>query len=1153
MRELRLYSSIFTLALVGAIALTGQAAQEPRIPVGPVGDSDESRIPIFLNAPSDLAEFWKMLARPDFVILNGDQYRKLQGAAPQAKPRVDPSGGAIESVEVSGDGDGDWARLAISLKVSSARDGPSWTPIRLDGLNLTEVREGSKELPTRIGEGRSWEIELPGRGDHTVEIHLLAPIRSTSEGRRLDLSIPLAASTRFDLKFPTKISDANTGTNEPVVVAPGVGESGSRLEARLSPRPRIELTWRERADPAVTLPALLSAQGEIAMDVERGAIRTRSSWILGAIRGVDSQISIGLDSNEEVLDVELDERAVLFEVRPSGARSVLSIPLADPLRANITRSLVINTRRPIESGGSTRVSIQGYAFEHAKVQTGVLAIVRSGPIFLNPSPGRALRRIDPRTELPETLRARPDTALAFEFNDQPFDLGLVVEPAPPRLLVENRSTIALDPRSARIDTLLTCRTSQGRTFELAVLLPENLAFEGAGPPEVVASAQVVPLRPKEGGEEGAEVARILTITLSLQAREAESFVVQLKGRYAIDASKPVAIPLFQPMADSTIGSRFALVSERNVLAELAEAGDSTSPFRVDWDASSIDWTWPGRKPGPELGLLWLRSDAAPRSLPLKLTIRPRSIRHESTTTATFERRWVEVLDEVSGEVSFGSVNRLDIALPPEVPARWDVEGVDLAGREAIGQDPDGTRRYRLKFARDYSESFRLRIRYRIPFPEPLAAGHSIRTQLGPIRVLEGTTIGQNFRALSDPGIELVSDPKGWSVSSLTEPIAEPGPTLRITLHRPEDKPGPVAIEARLGPQLALPNLVVSRLWLRTTQRPEGDLATMASFWIVSREGSMSLALPPGARWIRSRIGGREVAEGMVEGVGEDEYKLLFPTTTPAGPVLVVVEYEVPAAKATRSWLPPRVLDGGVIQQSVWEVRLIGSRAGIGTPPGWVEENEWYWESFLYRRRPWRSPAELMSWINGGNSRLTSVDFVDGDDPVGRHSYLFGRSGPPMALSFAVFSRFALVLICSGPILLAGLLVLARKPPPRLVGGIALSLTLGIAAFAEGSFTIPMAQSALPGLALWIGALVINGVLERRDRGLGAVVSSREGNVPPSGFSVEASPGLGSDDSTAIRVRPPTPSAISTADHIVLTRIAGRPADEASTTGPRDPR
>jgi hypothetical protein len=246
-----------------------------------------------------------------------------------------------------------------------------------------------------------------------------------------------------------------------------------------------------------------------------------------------------------------------------------------------------------------------------------------------------------------------------------------------------------------------------------------------------------------------------------------------------------------------------------------------------------------------------------------------------------------------------------------------------------------------------------------------------------------------------------------------------------------------------------------------------------------------------------------------------------------------------------------LLEGGVIQQTAWEVRLIGSRAGVGTPPGWVEENEWNWEGLLLRRRPWKSQAELVQWLIGGNVRMPLVVPFEAEDQAGRHSYLFSRSGPPTTLRFAVFSRFTLVFLCSGPILLAGLLVLVRRPPPRLVGAAGLSAAFGLGTFADASTLIPVVQSATPGLFLWLGALLMHWYLERRGHGRAREGQPSVANSQASGSPFELPSGVGSDDSTAIRVRPASNSAVSTTDHIVLTRTPIRVADDDPATNIRD--
>ena len=538
------------------------------------------------------------------------------------------------------------------------------------------------------------------------------------------------------------------------------------------------------------------------------------------------------------------------------------------------------------------------------------------------------------------------------------------------------------------------------------------------------------------------------------------------------------MPLFVPVADSTTGGRFALISDRNVSVELTTEGDGSSGFRADWGSPPTDWAWPGRRPGPEQGLLWLRSDSIPETLPLRVTARSRSIRHESTVTASVNRRGADVVNEITGEVAFGTLSRLDLALPQEVPARWEVEGVELAAREPLGQEPDGSRRYRLRFARDYADSFRLRVRYRLPFAERPALDRDGRLRIAPIRVLEGTSTGQKVVVSADPGFDLKAEAKGWSSIASPDP-SDSGPPMRIALARGDEKAGAVGLLVRAGPRLPMPDLIASRLWIKTVQRLDNDLICSANFWVESRADSMVVGLPAGSRWVRGRVGTTEIGEGLVEVEGTDEYRLRFPATTPSGPIPVGIDYVVPASAASGEWPAPKLLGGGVVQQTVWEVELPGGRAGVGIPSGWTDENEWYWDGLLWRRRPLRSPAELSSWLNGGSTRYRIAEVLEPAGQGGRHHYLFSRVGPPTNLRFAVFSRFTLLLLCSGPVLLAGLLVLARRPPARIIAASVLILAFAVGALVEPDALISVLQSSALGVVLLLTALAMNWAIERR--------------------------------------------------------------------------
>jgi len=1135
------------LALIGLFAATA-LADEPK-PLAPPSDSKPSLspTPIFLDGPTDLESFWKRIDRPDFVILSGEAYRKLSdgsGGPEAAKPAPRAS---MIAVAVIGAVVGEQARLSVEFRVALEADGPSWIPLRLAGLALGSIRESGRDLAGRLAEGRSWEVELAGRGEHVVRVELIAEVATTADGRRVELGIPPAASTRIDLAVPRSVLDASTGPGEPVVVEPIEAPAGSRLSARLGPRARLALGWRERSDPATDLPVLLSARGEIAVDVAAGSVRTHGAWSIEAIRGAASQVIFRVEPGEEVVDVEVAGQPAPISVRREEGRSSVVVPLGPPLPAGTSRRVVLVTARPTPPEGPARVALRGQPIEQARVQAGMLAIARSGPLFLNSTLGRGLRRIDPRTELSESLRARPDTVLAFEFAEQPFELNLAIEPAPPQVRVASRSTVSVTRQAARIDATLRYQVAQGPAYEVQVGLPRGLDFREAGPAELIASTQVVPADTSVKAPPGAALDRVLTIRLSRLASTSGSFTLNLRGAVAIEGPGPAALPLFEPRADHFETGWAAVVSPRGLSVAPLEAGDARSPYQAEWGTPPGDWAWPVAGPPPaDAGLLWLRGEGEVRPIPLVLTPRPRSIRHESTITATVDRDAVEVVDEIAGSVAPGSLPEIELKVPRDFPERWEVEGLALASRDPIGQDRDGSRRFRLVPAQEITEGFRFRIRYRMPLPEPATVDRPVVASIVPVRMVEGTSTGRALLVSADPALGVEAEGEGWSRRDrpTIEATVEGESPARLTLTSPAPATAPVRLTVRAVEQVAMPAVVASRLWIRATQRPDFDLAMNAYFSVEARDGSIELALPAGSRWVRARVGEVDLKADGVDRLAPDLYRVRFPSPRAAGPVVVGVEFVVPAASVGSAWPAPR-LAGGSVSQTLWEVRLSGHRAGVGIPEGWTDENQWYWDGLLWRRRPARTAAELANWLTGGTGRSRIGEPLDSGDPADRHGYLFSRSGPPSPLRFAIYSRSLLVLVCSGPPLLVGLLVLARRPPARSVVAALLLLVCGVSAFSDPSAILLVAQSSSLGLALLAMAALMNWILERRSGyrseptlvpGPGAIEIASSLLVPPT---------IGSDDSTAIRPRPPT-AAVSTAEHAVIVAKPERPAEGSST-------
>jgi hypothetical protein len=372
-----------------------------------------------------------------------------------------------------------------------------------------------------------------------------------------------------------------------------------------------------------------------------------------------------------------------------------------------------------------------------------------------------------------------------------------------------------------------------------------------------------------------------------------------------------------------------------------------------------------------------------------------------------------------------------------------------------------------------------------------------------------------------PEIVLKENAKGWIRSfdnARAEPSAE-GVVLSFTESDPGVRGRPFQFKALALLPVPLPSLVVPRLLLKTVSSDDDSVRTKALYWVESHGPDFAFALPDSARWIGGTIDGR-MADRVDYSSTFAGYRLRFPIEVGSKPVLVELEYEEGKKGVAYTWQAPRLLDGGVALQTFWELRLPSSLALVGVPRGWSDENQWGWNGLMWKRRPWQNMSAVNEWIGGVSAPFRKLDEFDVAISDDRDRYLFSRCGPPAALAVWVLSRSWLVAICSGAALLIGFLTIFSKLRFRTTWfGIA-GLALLAAILVQPSVIFLALESALLGVVLTLVGLFIELLIERmKSRSMRARTVMIAASRPIPDSSLNRHPSVGSEDSTAIRVRP----------------------------------
>ena len=314
---------------------------------------------------------------------------------------------------------------------------------------------------------------------------------------------------------------------------------------------------------------------------------------------------------------------------------------------------------------------------------------------------------------------------------------------------------------------------------------------------------------------------------------------------------------------------------------------------------------------------------------------------------------------------------------------------------------------------------------------------------------------------------------------------------------------------------------------------------MARYWAELHGLDFAFSLPDGLDWIEARVDGR-----IAEQVDYDESKAGYRVRFPA---------EAFPGRPWSSWNirrrpPVRALPGGYPSSRVPQssFRSSGSLAPLepgrpGNSPRLDGRESLVVDRLFLEAAPSRDAAALADWLVGsGGARAAIDDFTGvGDDDADR--YLFSKRGEPTALFVWLLPGSWLILFCSGLALVVGVLAIFLKFRFRTVWlGIAIVAILSATLF-EPSVTFLLLQAASLGALLALLGFLIQALDRARGPASVAVrAHAASGSRPISDSSLKGVPSVGSDDSTAIRVRVP-----STIDHPQAVVAAASPSPEAT--------
>ncbi|HKI17817.1 MAG TPA: hypothetical protein VKA15_08045, partial [Isosphaeraceae bacterium] len=521
-----------------------------------------------------------------------------------------------------------------------------------------------------------------------------------------------------------------------------------------------------------------------------------------------------------------------------------------------------------------------------------------------------------------------------------LDLG--VEASPPLVRAESKTFFEIGTDQARSETTIELQWVRGRLFEVELGVAAGLQVVSVGPADVVESSHLTNEIAGRDAGEPVQQDRRLRIRLTPLGRGQNRVSIRLAGLQQIPSQGSVKLGLFTPDQKTSVNASYALVADRSLALELeddsgrlARISDLKSPFQ----GPSGDWPWASWRKELSSPPLFLSDDGNSKYLSIRITRLARWLYHDTVLSAQVMARGVDVLQRTTLAVRHGALSSLEIRVPAAIADRWELLEKERMEREELGREPDGARRYRLSFDRPVLDRTTVRFRYRIPQIPGLEAQSAREVTIPWISLKEGHTGPAKVGLSLAPEIVLEGAGPGWIRSSddvRIEPVGE-GPVIQFVEGESGREARPFTFKALALETVALPPFVVPRLLIKTVQGVDDTSRSTAWFWVETHGPDFPFALPENARWIGARVDGR-IAGQVDYDPARSQYRLRFPGDVGSRPVLVELEYRGSGQDAASKWWAPRLLDGGVVLQSLWELRVPWSLAVVGVPHGWSDEN-----------------------------------------------------------------------------------------------------------------------------------------------------------------------------------------------------------------------
>lgn len=1030
----------------------------------------------------------------------------------QAAPRDRQSRYTIDSVAINGKTVGNRAELRLEATVRFLSDERIDVPLGLVGAILegrprfgneetSENGEASGEKSQRAdsaqGDYLDFDAErggfvahLSGRaGDRrTLSLDLLAPLTRDGAETSLALNCPRALTTALKLDVLGPVSDASV--NSGALLSQEKQADGTTRLTAAGLVGEFRMTW-STADVADTeLSSVLSAAGEIQVSIDGRNVRTDARLTVRSYGGSFDRFRVRLPRGATLIQnrINLGEKDPGYRLivedaakgsdtrRPStSGDQVVLVQLSAKQQGPV--AVELSTEQPLQlSDADVAVKLDGFEVLGAVRQFGDVSLRVADDWQIRWDAGQYVRQVD-TSELEPGLQ-QPGLTGAFQYDRQPWSLGVRVSPREIRVQVTPEYELNCQPDEARLRVHLTYQVLGARAYEFRVDLR---GWERTAEP--LESGGVID-RDRIMLTDG-----VLELPLSQPSLRRAEITFFLRRAVPRDA-RQIDLPLPLPVAESVATGDLIVRSTPGIELMPAVArskGLTATPVNSDSDATTDD-------DRSEFRFRCIQPEA---SFAADRVSRARDLVTNVACDIEIRPELAQVRERIEYVVRFEPIAELSFEFPSEFRLEDEAMEVALvsiaANNETNGSVPRDTLLKSASVVNDGESSLDGRGRHvRVALPQPRLGQFAIELRY-PLSRPSTTSSNLSWpMLLARPADGRVGDWRATVHTPRDLGISLDATDETLTWKQVETASAPAGRnQGRLfvatRPEQMLPLVLrsvdvnlpaatsIERAWLQTwlTGSTRQD---RAAFRFRTTARIVTVELPPetAAEEVEVLLDGRPS-----ESTSREAGRIAVQIAAPGEERGAEVDHSDMARSHTlelryrrtsndriltrRRLTPPQMVGMKSLTDVYWQIVLPGDRHVIDSPPQLAAASQWQWLGSFWGRRPTHTQAELEEWVGASAQQAPSS---------AQNEYLYSGVAPVSSIELVTAPRWFIVLVSSGVVLAMSLTWIYAPAVRRRWVVVAIACLLAGLALAYPTPAMLLGQASVLGVALAALAMLI---------------------------------------------------------------------------------